>query len=188
MSSFEYSVENWQSLEEKTLLETPVFDIKRRRAILNRENLEGAFYLIQAPAWVNILATTEDGRVILVEQYRHGIEEPTIEIPGGVVDQNENPQKAARRELLEETGYRVQRLHYLGKVSSNPALFTNYTHMYWGEDCRRHQSASTDRHEFIKTHLMPEDTFFERVKNGEIHHALVVAAAARYMLYRREKG
>lgn len=185
MSSFSYSVASWRTIQEETLLETSVFDVKHRRALLENESLEGDFYLIKAPVWVNVIATTGEDKVVIVEQYRHGIEAPTIEIPGGVVDQEESPRHAAARELEEETGYRAERWHDLGKVSSNPALFTNYTHLYWAENCQYYKQPSMDRHEFIKTHLVDLDRFFEWIYNGEIHHTLVVAAAGKFLMYTR---
>lgn len=185
MSSFSHSVASWRAIQEETLLETPVFDIKRRRALLERESLEGDFYLIEAPAWVNVIATTGEDKVVIVEQYRHGIEAPTIEIPGGVVDRGESPRQAVARELEEETGYQAGKWHALGKVSSNPALFTNYTYLYWAENCQHHKEPSTDQHEYIKTHLVDLDRFLEWVHKGDIHHALVVAAAGKFLMHTR---
>ncbi len=155
---------------------------------LESEEREVEFAIIQAPDWMNIIPLTADNKVVLVEQYRYGTEEPTLELPGGMVDSGEQPEETARRELLEETGYDVGEMEYLGNVSSNPAFLTNQTHMYVAQNCRKIQEQELDGNERINVHLMPLDDFLELVNNGTVHHSLVVAAVAKFLLWEHTTG
>ncbi len=81
--------------------------------------------VLEAPSWCNVVALTPERRVVVVRQFRFGTGTVTTEIPGGVVDQGEEPEETARRELREETGYTAERWKSLGAVEPNPAFQTN---------------------------------------------------------------
>lgn len=163
---------------------TPIFNLLKRRYRLDSEKLEADFFVIDAPQWINVIALTPDEEVILVEQYRYGIEEPTLEIPGGMVDPGESPPEAIQRELLEETGYVSQQWTGMGKVSANPAIMNNFTHLYLAEECKYAGHENPDPHERINVHLLPLEECLEMVRNDVIHHSIVVAAFAKLMLKR----
>lgn len=183
-SSFDFTIDDWSIVEENKEYHTPIFDLLRRRMRLQEESgsLEGQFYVLDAPAWINIFPLTPQKEIILVEQYRYGTQEPTLEIPGGMVDEGEEPLQAARRELLEETGYRSEKWVSLGKASANPAIMTNYTHIYLAEACVFEGAENPDPHERINVHTLSLDRFLELVQDGTVHHAIVLAAVARYLL------
>ncbi|SHE73047.1 8-oxo-dGTP pyrophosphatase MutT, NUDIX family [Fodinibius roseus] len=185
--SFQFTIEPWSVAYENKEYQTPIFNLLQRKMILEteEEQNEGDFYVLQAPEWVNVMPVTPNREVVLVEQYRYGIEQPTLEIPGGVVDPGEHPDDTAARELLEETGYRSDRWSSLGKVSSNPAMMDNFTHLYLATECEYEQAQRPDEHERIHVHLMPLDSFLEYVAEGTIHHSIVVAAVAKYLLKER---
>lgn len=148
------------------------------------EQKSGDFYVLEAPEWVNVLPVTFNETVILVEQYRYGTEQPTLEVPGGIVDPGEEPLQAIQRELAEETGYYSDSWKSLGKVSANPAIMTNFTHLYLAEGCKFEgiKEPSGDVHERIKVHEMPMEDFLSLVNDGTVHHTIVLAAVARYLL------
>jgi len=178
-----FSVEHWNTMEEDTQLKTPIFDVVKRRSVLPSENLEGDFYILSPPDWINVVATTPDMEFITVEQYRHGVDQPTLEIPGGMVDPDETPFEASKRELLEETGYHSEDWVELGSVEVNPAIQTNKTFTYWARNCKKTSEQSLDQHERIKIGLIPEKEFLALVSHGTVTHSLVVAAVAKYLLY-----
>ncbi len=183
-SSFDFTIEPWSVVRENKEYKTPIFNLLKRTMRLqsDTEEMQGDFYVLKAPEWINMIAFTEEDEVLLVEQYRYGTREPTLEIPGGMVDPGEQPLDAARRELLEETGYRSERWESLGKVSANPAIMSNYAHLFIAKGCFYEGVVNPDTHERINVHKMPVEEFLERVKEGAIHHAIVVAAVARYLL------
>ncbi|MEX2600910.1 MAG: NUDIX hydrolase [Balneolaceae bacterium] len=173
--------QKWAIRSDRSVYQTPIFDLHEVEAGPESGDETGRFYVLNAPEWINVLPLTPDREVILVEQYRHGIEEVTLEIPGGMVDEGEIPEEAAKRELLEETGYSSGSWHLLGKASSNPAILNNFTHLYLAENCRITTRQSTDEFEQISIHLVPIHDFLEMVRNGSIHHAIVLAAVAHYL-------
>lgn len=149
---------------------------------IDSENHTATFSILDAPDWINVIALTSKNEIILVEQYRYGIEKPTLELPGGVCDLGESPFESSKRELLEETGYSSENWESLGNVSSNPAIQTNYTHTYLAKDCLKISEQQLDGNERIHVHVLPLVEFLEMVGRGEIKHSLVVAAVAKFLL------
>ncbi len=181
---FRFTIEPWSVVQENKEYQTPIFNLFKRSMRLEAadEQNAGDFYVLEAPEWINVIPITTQNEVVLVEQYRYGIEAPTLEIPGGMVDAGEDPQEAAGRELLEETGYKAGSWQSLGKVSANPAIMSNFTHMYLAESCCFEGAENPDTHERINVNLLPMEEFLDLVADGTIHHSIVVAAVARYLL------
>lgn len=126
--------------------------------------------------WVHVVALTSDGQVVMVRQYRAGIDAATLEIPGGMVDPGETPETAARRELEEETGFRAARWTLLGVSHPNPALQSNRLHSFLALDCERVKSPNLDPGEDIRVELVPRGRLPELVRSGDITHALVLVS------------
>ncbi|MEX0928356.1 MAG: NUDIX hydrolase [Balneolales bacterium] len=170
----------WTVTSKKMEYETPVYNVYRNEAQSQDTGIRGDFFVIDAPDWTNVLAVTPQDEVILVRQYRHGIEKLTLEIPGGVIDPSDDrPLDAAKRELSEETGYTSSKWTRLGKVSANPAIMNNWCHLFLAEDCRLTDPLNPDAHEELTVHRRPRKAFLKDVEDGGIHHSLVVAAVAK---------
>ncbi|MEO1023226.1 MAG: NUDIX hydrolase [Bacteroidota bacterium] len=182
-----FTIESWKTTQEHREYTTNIFTVLKRDMELRSEKHTASFSILEAPDWINVIPLTPSGEIVLVEQYRYGIEEPTLELPGGVVDPGETPFETSKRELLEETGYAGTEWEYLGKVSSNPAMQTNYTHTYLVQNCVEVSEQQLDGNERINVHVLPMAEFLERVGSGEIHHSLVVAAVAKYLLREADK-
>ena len=88
------------------------------------------YFVVELPECVLAIAITKEKKVLLIEQYRHGIQQQSIEFPGGFIDDGETPETAIVRELQEETGYTFTDFHYLGKTYSNPGVLSNATHFF----------------------------------------------------------
>jgi ADP-ribose pyrophosphatase len=141
-----------------------------------RDGSEHPRVVISAPDWVNVVPLTADGRAILIRQFRIGIEANTLEIPGGMVEPGEDPEAAAARELLEETGFRAGEMVRLGAVHPNPALQSNLCHSYLALGCERVHGGAQDAGEDIEVVLVAASALQRMVRQGEITHALVVTA------------
>ncbi|WP_020403882.1 NUDIX hydrolase [Gracilimonas tropica] len=182
---FKFSIEPWITTREEVKYTTNIFKLLSRDMELKSEDHKATFSIVDAPEWMNVIPLTSDNEVVLVEQFRYGIEGPTLELPGGMVDAGETHFETAKRELLEETGFTGDKWHYLGKVSSNPAFLTNYTHLHVVKNCRKIQDQQLDGNERINVHVIPLDDFLEMVNNGTVHHSLVVAAVAKFLLWKK---
>ncbi len=147
---------------------------------------EHDFYIIEAPTWVNVVAIDSYGKILLIKQYRHGIRSVTFEIPGGMVDSGEHPLTAAKRELLEETGFTSNDWVLIGKVHPNPAIQDNLCLTYLARDVEQIMEPKFDGTEDIDTFLMPADEIVALVSSGKITHALVISAFYWYLLH--DKG
>ena len=84
-----------------------------------------SFYVVEAPDWINVIPLTPDNEVLLLRQFRFGVDDFTLEIPGGICDPGEPPLEAAGRELREETGHAAGEIVELGWVHPNPAIQNN---------------------------------------------------------------
>jgi 8-oxo-dGTP pyrophosphatase MutT (NUDIX family) len=177
----------YETLETTRLADCRVFTVDRVRRRSGRSGRERDYFRIGAGDWVNVLALTPDDDVLLVRQERHGIEDFTLELPGGMVDPGETPAKAALRELREETGYSADEAELLGWVHPNPALQGNrcWSFLVRGAT-RRGDGASPLGHddEEIELVRVPFAAMRRLTREGVITHALVVSALHLYDLSR----
>lgn len=174
----------WTALETEFLQDCAVFTVSRTASLSPRTGIQHTFYRIDSADWVNIVPVTDQGEVVMVRQYRQGLGEITLEIPGGMVDPGESPQAAATRELLEETGYRAREVRSIGAVSPNPALFGNRVHSYAALGAERVAEIRNEGAEETHVELVPLDDLPERVRSGDVDHALVIAALHFFELSR----
>jgi len=133
--------------------------------------------------WANVLALTRNNEAVLVKQYRHGVQDILLELPGGIVDDDENPLDAVRRELLEETGYSTSNIVEVGKLYPNPAIQTNMMHCFLARDVDKVDVQKLDETEEIEVHLVPLEDLITMAKRGDFAHALQVAALFRALAY-----
>lgn len=167
---------DWIIVKESTYESFPIFTLKKSIRINPRSNKQIEFVRIDGLDWVNTIALTANNEMVLVEQFRHGSNQWTIELPGGCVNSGEDPQHSAKRELEEETGFSCDKLEFLGRVRPNPALMSNYCSFYIARNAYYSSSQKLDSGEDIKVQLKPVSKVFEMLDAGEIDHALMVAA------------
>jgi 8-oxo-dGTP pyrophosphatase MutT (NUDIX family) len=158
-----------------------VFSVERSRASSPVDASLHDFYRIRSTSWTQIVPVTDDRRVVMVRQYRHGVGRVTLEIPGGLVDAGEDPREAAMRECLEETGYRARDAVSLGILSPNPALFANSLYGYLATGVVREGAVKNEGTEQTEVLLVPVSEIAAMIIRGEIDHALVVATLWRYL-------
>lgn len=174
----------WTLLEQTLALQTRIFRLLLARYRLPRTGSESTFSVIDSPDWVNVVALDKQENLILIRQFRVGTASFTLEVPGGMVDPGEHPRDTAARELYEECGYRAERIVDLGFVEPNPAIFNNRAHMFLAEGCEHVGAQVLDEGEDIEVVPTPIAEALRMLHAGQITHALVYVALARYELYR----
>lgn len=107
------------------------------------------YYVLEYPNWVNAVALTAGNKIIMVRQYRHAANIVSLEIPGGVIDGDEAPIAAMRRELLEETGYQFDDIELIATIYPNPSTANNQTYCYLAKGGIKVQEQALDEHEEI---------------------------------------
>jgi 8-oxo-dGTP pyrophosphatase MutT (NUDIX family) len=169
----------WPLNQSKTLADYKFFRIDSDRAVSPRTGEAQDFFILHMPDWLLVVAQTVQGELLLVRQYRHGSRRFSTEIPGGLIDAGEtNPAVAARRELLEETGYGNGTLHALGTLWPQPALMANRVHCFYIEGVELIAEPNLDAGEDIETHTLPPDVAREAILNGELDNAVTISALA----------
>jgi len=176
----------WEKLKSFKRGDYRVFRVREDIARSPESGSEHSFFVVEANDWMNVIPVTEDGRIVCVRQYRHGTEDISLEIPGGIVDDGESPIESARRELLEETGYEAAEIVEIGVVAPNPAIQNNRCHSFLAKKVRRVRKQALDATEEIDVELVDPSDIPALIASGLISHALVVAAF--YLWDRYQKG
>ncbi|MCX7982615.1 MAG: NUDIX hydrolase [Syntrophales bacterium] len=177
-------IKPWPLIESRYESNYRIFSLRRDRVRSPRTNGVYDFFTLETPAWVNIIPITKDGQVVMVRQWRHGIREMTLEIPGGMVEGDADPREAAVRELREETGYESTDIISLGFVHPNPAIQNNACHTFLALDCELVGPPHQDEKEDIAVELVPLKDIPRLIFEGVISHALVICAFFRYTLWK----
>jgi 8-oxo-dGTP pyrophosphatase MutT (NUDIX family) len=120
--------------------------------------------------------------IVLIKQFRHGVKDFTIEIPGGIVEDGDSPKESARRELLEETGYKARKIIPLGWVYPNPAIFSNRCFTFIAEDLVKMGDQLLDEKEDIEVMIRPIGDIPALIRDGYINHSLVLVAFYRFYM------
>lgn len=145
------------------------------------------FYVLEYPTWVNIIAVTREGRYVMVRQYRHGLGRIGLELCAGCVEDGEEPEDAARRELLEETGYTGGRWTLQAVISGNPSTTNNLSYCFLAEDVELTDTQHLDATEEIEVVTLSRDELFDLMMSDEMKQSLMLAPLWRYF-YLTDKG
>jgi ADP-ribose pyrophosphatase len=150
-----------KTLSSEYISKHPYFNARKDSYVLPSGKLVNPYFVVELPLSAAAMAITEDNQVILAEQYRHPIGEKLLELPGGFIDENESPECAIRRELMEETGYEFESVIHLGITSANPGVLNNFTHLFLATGGRKVAGQQLDSNEEIEIVLKS----LEEVKN-----------------------
>lgn len=168
--------QRWRRLRDEPHATTRIFDVVRAIYQHPQRGKERDFFVINAPDWVNVVALTPEGHLVLVRQFRYGIDDFSLEIPGGVIDAGEDPVVAGVRELREESGYVGASARLLGTVHPNPAMQSNRCHLVLVEQARPVADLEWDSDEEFEITTKPVEEIYALAGSGGITHAMVLNA------------
>jgi len=169
-------IEKWQKIASKYLVREKWATLRVDEVKLPDGIIKDDYYVLEYPNWVNAIALTEAGKIILVRQYRHAADIVSLEVPGGVIDGDEAPEFAVKRELLEETGYSFKTCKLIAELYPNPATSNNITSTYFLTGGVKTHEQHLDEHEILNVEEYTVDEVKQLIKENKIAQALHVAA------------
>lgn len=172
--------EKWKILESEYLIRRPWLTARRDRVCLPDGRINPEHYVLEYPTWVNVIAITEEGKFVMVEQYRHGLGDYYTELVAGVAEEGETMLDAARRELLEETGYAGGEWQLLTVIAQNPSTCNNLTYCFLAKGVRKVAGQHLDATEDIAVRLLTENEVKDMLLNDEMKQALMAAPLWKY--------
>lgn len=163
----------WKTLSSEYLFKDTWLTARKDRCERTDGKIIDPYYVFEFPEWVTALAITQEGKVLMVKQYRHALGEVGIELPGGCVDATDaNYEDAVRRELMEETGYSFESVHYLGRSSANPSTNSNLMHMFVATGGRKVAEQNLDENEQIEVLQFDMNEIFQLLEEKRIVQAM----------------
>ena len=170
-------MKNWKVLSTEELFKSGLFRLRSEKCELPDGRVMPRYYTFDFADWVQAVAVTKDGKMVMLTQYRHSAKTVCLEVPGGSMDPRttEDAMGAAQRELLEETGYSSSNWKSLGFHYPNPALQSNRIHIFLALDCEKTAEPHLDPFEDLEVELLSVKDVYEKVHKGEVTHALILA-------------
>ena len=173
----------WRERVRAVIARCGIFDLVRAERTAG-DGRQGSFYVLEAPGWVNVVPVLPGERLLMVRQYRQGIQRSTVEFPAGLVEAGEEPSRAAARELAEETGRRAACLVPIGRIAANPAFMNNWCSTFCAEGLSAPGPTSLDELERLEVVEVGLAELLEKIGSGEFINSMTVVALSWYLRYR----
>lgn len=166
----------WETLEQKYLIQDEWLRVRADKCRMEDGTIVEPYYVLEYPNWANVVAVTEDKKIVLIKQYRHALGVIDLELPGGAVDPGEDPIEAAGRELLEETGFEAAHIEPLCQLSPNPANHNNFSVSFLATGVKRTTQQILDETEEIDVELYSIEEVKQLLAEQKLIQTMHVAA------------
>lgn len=174
-------IKKWEIINSSYIFHHPPWAVFRKDSLrMPNGNEVPDYYVIEYPDWINVLGITTDKQFVMIKQYRHALGEISFELAAGVIDDGETPLQAAKRELLEETGYGNGNWKTWTKLCANPATHNNYTHTFLATGIQKIQEQNLENIEEIEVHLFSKQQVLDILNSNQITQALQAASLWKY--------
>lgn len=181
-------IKKWTVLSSEYIAREPWFTVRKEKVQLPNGSIIPSYYVMEYPAWINVIAITKEGKMIMERQYRHGLAEVDYELCAGVVDPTDaTPMDAAKRELLEETGYGNGEWEQLMVTCVNPGTHTNLTYCFLATGVEKVMERHLEPTEDIAVELLSPEEVKTLLEKDRIMQALHVAPLWKYFAQKGSK-
>lgn len=170
----------WETISSEYLFRRPWLTVRHDQVRLPDGRINPEFYVLEYPDWVNVIAITEEGRFVMERQFRQGLGKTCFEIPAGVMEKGETALEAARRELMEETGYGEGTWEEIMTVSGNCSTTSNLTHCFVAKGVRKVSGQHLDSTEDLCVYLLTLEQVRELLRSDKIRQSLMAAPLWKY--------
>lgn len=178
-------MKKWKTLSSEYLHRRPWLTVRKDVVQLPNGVIHDEYYVLEYPTWVNIIARTPDGKYVMVEQYRHGLQEIFTELVAGIAEPGEQPIEAARRELLEETGYGNGEWRLNMVICANPGSQNNLTYSFIADGVEKISEQHLDTTEDVEVKLLDESEVIDLISSDKMKQALMAAPLWKYFATRK---
>lgn len=178
-------MKKWKTLSSEYLHRRPWLTVRKDVVQLPNGVIHDEYYVLEYPTWVNIIASTRDGKYVMVEQYRHGLQEIFTELVAGIAEPGEQPIEAARRELLEETGYGNGEWRLNMVICANPGSQNNLTYSFIADGVEKISEQHLDTTEDVEVKLLDESEVIDLISSDKMKQALMAAPLWKYFATRK---
>lgn len=167
---------NWKILSSDYIFRDQWFKVRRDSCETPTGKIVDPYYVYEFSEWVAAVPVTDDGRIVMIRQYRHAFGQVCLEFPGGCVDDTDPDfETAIRRELAEETGYSFSEFRPLGAISPNPSTNTNLMHMFLATGGKKTAEQQLDHNEEIEVELFTIDELKQLIRENKIVQSMHVS-------------
>ena len=163
---------NWKTLSSEYITRHKYFTARKDKCETPEGKIIEEYFVVEMPVSACALSLTEDGEVIMIKQYRHPIGQTILELPGGFIDENELPEAAMARELMEETGYEFSSVEQVGTIAANPGVLNNFTWLFLARGGKKTGMQKLDHNEEIDVVTISLDELKELFLKNKIVQSL----------------
>lgn len=167
---------DWRILSSSYVVDTHFLRLRKDTIELADGTVIPDYYVRESRGFIIVFALTDEERVVLVRQYKHGIGRALLELPAGAIDPGEEPRACAIRELAEETGYTAESMELLRSFVTDPTNSNSIAHLFFARGARKTGEQDLDVTEKIDVSLASLGELRELVRDGEIDSLPHVAA------------
>ncbi len=175
------TISKWKILESDYLLRHKYMTLRKDRVQLANGHVIDDYIVVEKANWINVIAITEEGKYVFERQYRHGASLVNYELPAGIIEDGEQPLAAAKRELLEETGYSGGEWIEYNQAYPNPSSMTNKNYTFLAKGVRKSTNQNLEITENIEVMLLSLDEVKSLLQTCQIAEGIQQAPLWRYI-------